>query len=334
MLREAASLGGERVAARLEDVHALVGQDLAAVDHELARIARDGVSPASESAVHLLEAGGKRVRPTVVLLAASCFGEVPPVARELAAAAELVHLATLLHDDVIDDGQERRGRPTSRRIWGNAVSVLAGDLLLTHALEKTARAAPGPVLSDLFATLRRLVDGEVVQLRGRRRFEPREDVYFQIVRDKTSSLFAWACRAGATVGGGSVEASAALGEFGARVGVAFQLVDDVLDYVGDPRATGKALLGDLTEGKLTLPLIRAMAERPAIRADVEAVRAGDGDAAVRIAQAVRESGVCDGVRALAREETAHALSVLEAAPSGPARDVLGAIAGELTSRAA
>jgi octaprenyl-diphosphate synthase len=334
MLREAASAGGERVAERLADVHSLVGLDMAAVDRELARIAREGKSPGTEAAVHLLEAGGKRVRPTVVLLAASCFGEVTPAARELAAAAELVHLATLLHDDVLDDGQDRRGRPTSRRIWGNAVSVLAGDLLLTHALEKTAHAAPGPVLLDLFATLRRLVDGEVVQLRGRRRFDPSEDVYFQIVRDKTSSLFGWACRAGATVGGASPQEAAALGEFGARVGVAFQLVDDVLDYVGESAATGKALLGDLSEGKLTLPLIRMLVARPDLVADVEAVRAGDGEGATRIAAAVREAGVCDGVRARARDETAQALAALATVPPSAARDVLSAIATELTSRAA
>jgi octaprenyl-diphosphate synthase len=334
MLREAADSGGERAAARLAEVHALVGTDMTAVEKELARLTRDGLTPATESAVHLLEAGGKRVRPLVVLLAASCFGEVPPAALELAAAAELVHLATLLHDDVIDDGQERRGRPTSRRLWGNAVSVLAGDLLLTHALERTAKAGPAPVLSDLFATLRRLVDGEVVQLRGRLHLDLREEVYFQVVRDKTSSLFAWACRAGACVGGAPAEATAALGEFGARVGVAFQLVDDVLDYAGDPRATGKALLGDLTEGKVTLPLIRAMASRPSLRDDVEAVRAGDPEAATRIAQAVRESDVCDGVRARAREETALALASLGAVPPSAARDVLGAIASELASRAA
>lgn len=334
LLRDAASAGGERVAARLADVQDLVGQDMAAVDRELARIAREGKSPATESAVHLLEAGGKRVRPTVVLLATSCFGEVTPQARELAAAAELVHLATLLHDDVIDDGQDRRGRTTSRRIWGNAVSVLAGDLLLTHAIEKTAHAAPGPVLLDLFATLRRLVDGEVVQLRGRRRFDPSEEVYFQIVRDKTSSLFAWACRAGAAAGGASVDEAAALGEFGAHVGVAFQLVDDVLDYVGETAATGKALLGDLAEGKLTLPLIRVLANRPEIVADVEAVRAGDGDAAGRIAAAVRASGVCDGVRTQAREETDQALAALATIPPSAAREVLGAIATELTSRVA
>jgi octaprenyl-diphosphate synthase len=334
MLREAAASGGDRVAARIEDVHALVGRDMAAVEQELARVTRDGLSPASESAVHLLEAGGKRVRPTVVLLAASCFGQVSPATCDVAAAAELVHLATLLHDDVIDDGQDRRGRPTSRRIWGNAVSVLAGDLLLTHALEITARAAPGPVLLDLFATLRRLVDGEVVQLRGRVHLDPREDVYFQVVRGKTSSLFAWACRAGALVAGAPADAAAALGEFGARMGVAFQLVDDVLDYVGDPEVTGKALLGDLVEGKLTLPLIRALAQRPGLRADVEAVRAGDAQAAARIARAVRESGACDGVRERAREETALALEFLETVPPSPARALLGAVAHDLTARIA
>jgi octaprenyl-diphosphate synthase len=334
MLRETSVLGGETVASRLEDVQALVGEDMDAVGRELARVARDGLPPASESAVHLLEAGGKRVRPTVVLLAAACFGDGGPAVRELAVAAELVHLATLLHDDVVDDGQERRGSPTARRIWGNAVSVLAGDLLLTHALEKTAAAAPGAVLMDLFATLRKLVDGEVVQLRGRRSLEPREDMYFQIVRDKTSSLFAWACRAGARVGGGPEAAAEALGEFGARVGVAFQLVDDVLDYVGDPRATGKVLLGDLLEGKLTLPLIRAIGKRPALRVEVEAAGAGDAEAAQRIAQTVRALGVCDGVRARAREETARALDALAAAPPGPAREILGAIAGDLASRVA
>jgi octaprenyl-diphosphate synthase len=234
----------------------------------------------------------------------------------------------------VDDGQERRGKPTPRRIWGNAVSVLAGDLLLTHALERTAAAAPGAVLSDLFATLRRLVDGEIVQLRGRTRLDPREDVYFRIVHDKTASLFAWAARAGAATAGAPPEAVTALGEFGARVGVAFQLVDDVLDYDGDPRATGKAVLGDLLEGKLTLPLIRAMAARPALADDVDAVRAGDERAAGRVAEAVRASGVCEGVRAQAREETARAQRALDVVPACTARDLLSSIAAELASRAA
>jgi len=325
---------GARTAERMAQVQALLGDDLAVVDVELARATREGVTPATDSATHLLEAGGKRVRPLTALLAAACFGPVPASARDIAVSAELVHLATLLHDDVIDDGQERRGTTTPRRIWGNAVSVLAGDLLLTHALERTAASAPPTVLSDLFATLRRLVEGEVVQLRGRTRLDLREEVYFRIVHDKTASLFAWAARAGATTAGAPHEAVSALGEFGARVGVAFQLVDDVLDYDGDPRQTGKALLGDLSEGKLTLPLIRAVVAQPALADDVDAVRAGDLDRAGLIAEAVRSSGVCDGVWARAREETSRALAVLEAVPRCVARDLLASIALQLASRAA
>jgi octaprenyl-diphosphate synthase len=334
LLREAADRTGGRAAERLAEVQSLLGEDLAAVDAELARCTRDGVSPATEAATHLLEAGGKRVRPLTVLLSAACFGPPPPAARELAVVSELVHLATLLHDDVIDDGQERRGRPTPRRLWGNAVSVLAGDLLLTHSLERTAQAAPPQVLADLFATLRRLVDGEVVQLRGRSHFDPSEEVYFRIVENKTASLFAWAARSGATVGGASAEASTALGEFGERIGVAFQLVDDVLDYAGDPAATGKLVLADLVEGKLTLPLIRAIAARPTLTADVEAARAGDARATAHIAEAVRGCGACDGVRSLALDETARALAALDALGPSPARDLLGAIARELASRVA
>lgn len=334
MLREAAIVErvGERAHARMAQVHALLGDDLAVVDAELARLVRQGQAPATDAAAHLLEAGGKRVRPLTVLLSAACFGTPPAAARDLAVVAELIHLATLLHDDVIDDGQERRGLPTSRRVWGNAVSVLAGDLLLTHALERTASVAPGAVLADLFATLRRLVDGEVVQLRGRTRFDPSEEAYFRVVADKTGSLFAWAARAGATVAGAPDDAVAALSEFGARVGVAFQLVDDVLDYGGDPRATGKALLADLAEGKLTLPLIRALAAKPSLASDVEAVRAGRVEAAPRVAEGVRETDVCRGVRALAAGETERALAALERVPAGIPRDLLASIAGELAAR--
>jgi octaprenyl-diphosphate synthase len=337
LLHDAAARAGGRVVDRLAEVHSILGADMAIVDQELSRLVQDGLTPATSSAAHLLEAGGKRVRPLTVLLAAACFGPPPPAARDLAVVAELVHLATLLHDDVIDDGQERRGQPAPRRIWGNAVSVLAGDLLLTHALERTSAAAPGPVLADLFATLRRLVDGEVVQLRGRLVLDPREEVYFRIIRDKTASLFAWAARAGATVAGASPDAAAALGDYGTHLGVAFQLVDDVLDYSGDPHATGKALLGDLLEGKLTLPLIRALAAQPTLGAAVEDVRSSEGGgapAAQALADAVRASGTCDGVRALAREETSRALAALEALPPSVARDLLGGVARELASRAA
>jgi octaprenyl-diphosphate synthase len=331
-LRTVAEPAGQRAKARLAEVHAALGEDMQAVQARLVQLTAEGLSPATDSAAHLLRAGGKRVRPLTVMLSAACFGVPPPAARDLAVVAELIHLATLLHDDVIDDGEERRGLVTSRRIWGNAVSVLAGDLLLTHALEQTSAAAPHAVLVDLLATLRRLVDGEVVQLRGRKDLDVREETYFRVVRDKTGSLFEWAARSGAACAGASMEAAQALGVFGAHVGLAFQLVDDILDYAGDPSATGKALLVDLVEGKLTLPLIRALAAGAVPLCDVEAVRSGDGDAALRVAHAVRHCGVCDGVRTLAEEETARALAALGALPPSPAREMLATIARELTTR--
>jgi octaprenyl-diphosphate synthase len=312
----------------------MLDEDLGVVESELARLTRDGVAPATDSAAHLLEAGGKRVRPLTVLLSAACFGAPSPAARDLAVAAELVHLATLLHDDVIDDGQQRRGRPTSRRLWGNAISVLAGDLLLTHALERAAKAGPALVLTDLFATLRRLVDGEVIQLRGRVKLDLREEVYFRVVSDKTASLFAWAARAGARSAGAPDDAVKALGEFGMHMGIAFQLVDDVLDYASDPGSTGKTLFADLREGKVTLPLIRALAAHEALEHEVTAACRGDDRAALRVADTVRASGACESVLALAREETAHALASLRALAPNAASNLLGAIARELTARVA
>ena len=340
-LRETATLErvGERASNRLSEVHALFSADMSFVEAELLRTAGKGLRPGTDAATHLLLAGGKRVRPLCVLLAAACFrgpghgGEFPEAARQLAVVAELVHLATLLHDDVIDDGDERRGKPTSRRLWGNAVSVLAGDLLLTHGLERTAEASPGPVLTELFQTLRALVDGEIIQLRGRTEVDVTEATYFAVVRGKTASLFRWASRSGARVAGAGSEAVDAIGEFGEHLGVAFQLVDDALDYAGDATATGKELHADLREGKLTLPLLRAIAQKHELLAMLVSAREGDDVAAERLIHAVRATSGAEEARALARMETSAALLALGRLPASPARDLLGAVARELTARA-
>ena len=221
----------ERLLERLVNVQELVGDDLEWVQTALGDIAKEGFSPATEAAHHLVSQGGKRVRPLVVLLSAACFGPVPANARTLALVAELVHTATLLHDDVADDGMQRRGAATSRRVWGNAVSVLAGDLLLVHALRRTLSDMPA-VLPELLATLRQMVDGEVLQLRGRSQLQLSEVHYFHIVHGKTASLFAWAARSGSRSSGATLLEADAMGFFGEKLGVAFQLVDDVLDYVG------------------------------------------------------------------------------------------------------
>jgi octaprenyl-diphosphate synthase len=324
---------GERASSRIEDVRSLVARELADVEALVARRIESGVTPAVESAHHLFEAGGKRVRPLSVLLSAACFGPIDARARDVAAAAELVHMATLLHDDVVDDSDQRRGRPTSRRVWGNAVSVLAGDLLLVEAL-RLASGSREETWTELLSTLRRLVDGEIVQLRGRLAVSLDEATYFEIVRGKTASLFEWALRAGARSGGANRTGVDALGAFGGHLGVAFQLVDDVLDYDGDPVATGKTMFADLAEGKVTLPLLRAAADDPELAGLVARVRQGEADAAGALASRVRASGACDEVRALAVAETKDALAALSRAPACRARDVLADVAHGLAARVA
>jgi octaprenyl-diphosphate synthase len=223
-------------------------------------------------------------------------------------------------------------------VWGNAVSVLAGDLLLTHALEivQPLDGGEGRILADLLATLRKLVDGEVLQLRGRASLDLSELSYERVVQGKTASLFAWACRGGARAARGEERVAAALGAFGAHVGVAFQLVDDLLDVVGDPKQTGKSLLGDIREGKPTLPLLRAIARRPSLVELVRAVRDGTGDDAIarQIGEEIVRSGACDDVRARASMESARAIEALEGVPAGPAREALGQVARDLAERAA
>jgi octaprenyl-diphosphate synthase len=331
---------GARAVERLGDVRALVARDMADVEARIEDAIARGVAPATDSARHLAGSGGKRVRPLAVLLATACFGAVGARAKDLAAVAELVHTATLLHDDVIDDGDLRRGRPASRRVWGNAVSVLAGDLLLVESL-RLASGASRETWSELLATLRSLVDGEVVQLRGRLAVSLDEATYFEIVRGKTASLFEWALRAGAREAGADPDAIDALGAFGAHLGVAFQLVDDVLDYA-DGGETGKTVLADLAEGKVTLPLLRAARRWPEIVPLVARVREGGGEgngegaaaAADRIAEIVRASGACDEARALAVRETDAAVAALDRVPPCTARDILAGVARDLASRVA
>jgi octaprenyl-diphosphate synthase len=318
-------------APRFEDVDALVGPSLGAVERALKQATGEGEAPATLAAEHLIASGGKRVRPVTLLLSAACFGALDERARELAAVVEMVHVATLLHDDVIDDSDERRGRVTARRVYGNAVSVLAGDLMLTHALDRTFKVAPS-LMGSLLVTLRRLVDGEVLQLRGRVSLDLSASTYDRILMAKTASLFGWAAGAGARLGGADDATVGALTLFGERLGMAFQLVDDVLDYEGDPRQTGKGLLGDLREGKVTLPLALAAADRPAVGDDAARAREGDEAAAVRVAEAVRASGACREARARARAMTDAALAALHHAPASPARALLEQVSVALTRR--
>lgn len=331
-----------RAQARMSAVQETLTVDLAWLAGTLADACEKGPSPAREAASHLVGAGGKRVRPMATLLSAAAAnglsGDKVARARTVAVAAELIHSATLLHDDVIDDSRERRGRETSRVVWGNGVSVLAGDLLLVHALEivQPLEGVGGRILVDLLGTLRRMVEGEVVQLRGRASLDLSEITYERVVQGKTAALFAWACRSGARAAHGDERVAAALGAYGGHVGVAFQIVDDLIDLVGDPRETGKALLADVKEGKPTLPLLRAIARDASLLGRVRALREGEGDEALAtdIARAIVASGACEEVRTRAAAESSRALSALEGVPKGPARDALAQVAEDLAARVA
>jgi octaprenyl-diphosphate synthase len=320
-----------RVVERLVEVQELVGDDLEWVESALTEHCADGARPATLAAKHLVARGGKRVRPLTALLAARCFGPVPAAARTLALVAELLHSATLLHDDVADEGTERRGVRTARMQYGNAVSVLAGDLLLVHALERTWSEVP-EALPDLLGTLRMLIDGEVIQLRGRTELDVREVTYNRVLHGKTASLFAWASRSGARSARASNEDIERLGEFGEQLGIAFQLVDDVLDY--DGAKSGKTSLADLREGKLTLPLVLAVESHPELIHAVSRIHAGDLEPIHNLGRKVVASGACEVVRQRALAITEHAIDILRPIQATQAKELMVNVARELAARVA
>jgi octaprenyl-diphosphate synthase len=326
----------ERAQAALADVPALP-ETLLALEGELTRATEDAEEKLRAAARHLVSAGGKRIRPMVTLLSCGACGGDMKAAVPYAVAAELTHSATLLHDDVIDDGPLRRGQPASRVIWGNAVSVLSGDWLLTRALEiVSGEPARSAALPTLLATMRRLVEGEVLQLSLRSSFAATEKDYMDVVIGKTASLFGWAAAAGAWAAGETGRIPQALVAFGEGIGIAFQLVDDALDYAADPALLGKRLGTDLLEGKATLPLIRACEAEPRLRERLAALVDGneDGEAvAADVVAVVRRVGGVEEARKLARERTRAALAALEEVPDGVHRRALREAAGTLTERA-
>jgi octaprenyl-diphosphate synthase len=304
-------------------IHGLLSESLPALEALLERACERGEAPLDAAAKQLVLAGGKRVRPlTTLLVTRACGGDVTR-ALPLAAAAELIHSATLLHDDVIDEGEERRGRPASRALWGNLVSVLSGDLLLTSALELVQGSGVAGAMTDTLATMQRLIAGEVAQLKARGREDLGIVGYLEIVRGKTASLFANACRAGGRASNADGSVIEALGRFGERVGIAFQIIDDVLDLEGVPHEVGKRLGHDLAEGKTTLPLALALEhDAVALRPLLITARAGDTLAAARVSQAPSVRAACEQARVFALEETELGLDELKVLKPSTERELL------------
>ncbi len=246
-----------------KDVAGALAQAMLGVETRLREVS-DASGPAKDLIWHLVGSGGKRIRPRLTLLiAGTCPGFNGEFPVDIAVASELIHTASLLHDDVIDEGDLRRGKDTARRVWSNTASVLAGDHCLASAVELIRGCDTGEILAESLQTVQKLVSGELLQLQTKGTLVLDEDHYRRICDLKTASLFVWCSRAGARFADASEEQLDAVGKMADSVGLAFQIRDDLLDVTGDARF-GKRLLDDLREGRMTLPVIRSVKENPEI----------------------------------------------------------------------
>ena len=321
--------GVDDLTMRLNELRDWLADDLAALEAAvLDTVTTDEADLADRAAAWLIARPGKRIRPLCVMLAARIGGRAfDRTVRDLAVAAELVHAATLLHDDVIDVGDERRGAPTARVMFGNSASILGGDHLLTAALQRVARTGTHAALTQLLDVIAEMVHAEAVQLERRGRFVPDRMAYLRVIHGKTAALFRWGLVAGGAAGELGLAEQDALARAGVALGMAFQLVDDAIDLEADSAVTGKTPFADLREGKLTWPLVVASERDPALSADIAARIAagghGDGvDLEPALIARIRATGALEATRAYAAEQAQVARHALLTLPECAARAAL------------
>jgi len=242
----------------IKGIFDLVRDDLALVEQEIAAQNDGAIAPVAEISSYLQEGGGKRLRPALLLLAAGACGYHGPSAIRMGAVVELIHTATLVHDDVIDGANTRRGRPSTNARWGNHMSVLAGDWLYMQSFEMALRERNFAILDILIDLTQNMVEGELLQLTRLGRIDLTEADATELAYRKTACLFSGCARLGAVLGRQPKQVEDALAAYGRNAGLAFQLVDDLLDFTASPEQLGKPVLSDLKEGKVTLPLIFAL----------------------------------------------------------------------------
>ncbi len=287
---------------------------------------------------HLVGAGGKRLRPMMTLAAAEICGYSGDNDEKLAATVEFIHTATLLHDDVVDESSQRRGRATANLLWDNKSSILVGDYLFARSFQLMVETESLRVLDILANASATIAEGEVLQLTAARDLATTEDIYLQVVRGKTAALFSAATEVGGVIAGASDAQCRALYDYGDGLGVAFQIADDLLDFQGDSSATGKNIGDDFRERKLTLPIIKALAqadapERDFWRRTIEKGDQKDGDLEHAIAL-MQGHGALDAARDDALAWAAKANESLGSLPEHPVRDLLAELADYVVSRIA
>jgi octaprenyl-diphosphate synthase len=288
----------------LEQLYALIGPDMKAVDAVIRDRLHSDVVLVKQVAEYIINSGGKRMRPALVLLAAGAMDYQGTQHHEMAAVVEFIHTATLLHDDVVDESALRRGRDTANAMFGNAASVLVGDFLYSRAFQMMVDVDDMRIMKVLSDATNIIAEGEVLQLMNCHDADVDEARYMQVIHYKTAKLFEAAAQLGAILGKASPEVERALALYGMHLGTAFQLVDDVLDYSGQEADTGKHLGDDLAEGKPTLPLIYVMQHgSPEQAACVrKAIEDGGREDFPAVLEAIQRSGALEHARSRARQE--------------------------------
>jgi len=321
-------------AAALDAVLEPVRGELLGVEAELQRMLRTRAEPLEALIAHVSRFSGKRLRPALALLAGRLFGALRPEHRTVGAIVELIHTATLVHDDILDESSMRRRVETVNRRVGNETAVLLGDFLFATAFKEAAALPdrfPARYLSEIVTVVCR---GEVLQVHHRNDPDLPEETYFRVIEDKTAALYAAALRSGAVLAGAPPGQAATLEAFGLRLGCAFQIVDDILDLTGEEAAVGKSLGTDLEKAKMTLPLLRLRAKAsPVDRARLrEAIRAGTREAREALRPLLAEYDAVGSARATAEALVDEARGLLDALPASPERAALRQAADYVLAR--
>jgi len=315
-------------------IFSLIANDMQAVDAVIRARLYSDVPLVRQIAEYIIAGGGKRLRPTLLLLSAGVLGYPGKHHHELAAVVEFIHTATLLHDDVVDESALRRGRDTANAQFGNAASVLVGDFLYSRAFQMMVGVGSMRVMQVLADATNVIAEGEVLQLMNCHNPDLSVDDYLQVVRYKTAKLFEASARLGAILGNSSASVEEGFAAYGMHLGTAFQIVDDVLDYSGQEGEIGKSLGDDLAEGKPTLPLIHVMRVGSAAQVDVvrSALESGGREAFPEVIKAVRETGALDAALAVATTEADKAKEALSNVPDSQYLEALLQLASFAVAR--
>ena len=312
----------------IEEVYNLISSDMEAVNTLIKDKLYSDVVLINQLSHYIINSGGKRLRPIMLLLSANAFGYRGDKHINLAAVVEFIHTATLLHDDVVDASEKRRGNLTANAIWGNEASVLVGDFLYSRAFQMMVEANDMRIMEILANATNTIAEGEVLQLLNCNDPDTDEKRYLDVIRFKTAKLFEAASQLGTVLVKASPEAEKAMAQFGMFIGTAFQLIDDVLDYSASADEIGKNIGDDLAEGKPTLPLIRVMNVGTAKQKETvrNAILNGGLDLIDDVKAAIELTDALEYTTAKARDEADKALAMLEQAPASPYKDALFTLA--------